>query len=198
MTASEKFEARLHELGLYNEWLEQGGFGRIGIELVQEDKIVILVHESEEDAYTEFTYPPMCEMAQDEDFRRRALIEFVDAGDETFIRNLIRWYLRPSCKCPLFPVDAYFIWQNYIYTDFEDDVEEKEAESKQISLFHKDGDPIEEWCVHCDTCAHIEDEFKVQRCPNCGKWIVPCFICPLQSCARPCPLDRLATMLNED
>lgn len=200
MKASEKFEARLHELGLYNDWLEQGGLGRVGIESEKDGEgvIIILVHESEDDRYTEFTYPPIGELEQSETFRKKALSEFVDAGDETFVRNLIRWYLNPRCKCPLFPVDVYFLWDDYTYTDFEDDVEEKEAESKRISLFHKDGDPIEEWCVHCDTCAHIEDEFKVQRCPNCGKWIVPCFICPLQSCARPCPLDRLATMLNED
>lgn len=195
MKASEKFEARLRELGLFNEWLEMGGFGRIGIELVEEDKIIILVHESENDSYyTEFTYPPMRKMEQSEDFRKRALAEFVDAGDDEFARDLIRWYLTPNCKCPLFPADAYFIWDDYTYINFEDDVEEQEQEAGLP--IHKD-DTIEEWCPHCDTCVDLENEFKVQRCPNCGKRIVPCNICPLEQCARPCPLSRLATMLNE-
>ena len=73
MTASEKFEARLHELGLYNDWVEQGGLGRVGIQLVEEEKIIILVHESEDDRYTEFTYPPIWEMEENETFRKKAL-----------------------------------------------------------------------------------------------------------------------------
>lgn len=195
MKAYEKFEARLRELGLYNEWLEQGAIGRVGIEL--KDKIIILVHEDNKDAYTEFIYEPMRELEKHHEFRRKALNEFRTICDEGFLRRLVDWYLDPKCECPLYPVDVYFLG-SASFLNFEDDVEEKEAESKQNNLFHKDGDPIEEWCVHCDTCAHIEDEFKVQRCPNCGKWIVPCFICPLQSCARPCPLERLAIMLNEE
>ena len=195
MTASEKFEARLHELGLYNEWLEQGALGRIGTELVEEDKIIILVHESEDDAYTEFVYPPMQEMAQDEDFRRRALMEFVDAGDEKFIRNLVRWYINRHSECPLFPVDVYFLWQNYTFTDFEDDVEEP-AEQK-ASLWSV-GELANEWCPYCDTEVELEHDLKVQKCPSCGHWIVPCSICPLTNCSKPCPLERLEMLLNRE
>lgn len=193
MKASEKFEARLRELGLYDEWLEQGGFGRIGIELVQEDKIVILVHESEEDAYTEFTYPPMYEMAHDEDFRRRALIEFVDAGDEEFIRSLVYWYLNRINKCPLYPVDVYFLWSDYTETNFEDDVEEPEKEAGQ--QIHRKTD---EWCPYCDTEVELDCELKVQKCPSCGYWITPCSICPLTDCSKPCPLERMEIILNEE
>ena len=192
MTASEKFEARLHELGLYNDWVEQGGFGRVGIQLVEEEKIIILVHESEDDRYTEFTYPPIWELEQSETFRKKALSEFVDAGDETFVRNLIRWYVKPSCKCPLFPVDVYFLWDDYDWFNFEDDVEEPEQEASTQTC----EDKANEWCPYCDTEVELEHELKVQRCPSCGHWIVPCSICPLTKCTKPCPLERLEMILN--
>jgi hypothetical protein len=133
MTAREKFEARLHELGLYNDWVEQGGLGRVGIESERdgEEVIIILVHEDEDDKYTEFTYPPIWDLEQSETFRKKALSEFVDAGGETFVRNLIRWYVKPSCKCPLFPVDVYFLWDDYDWFNFEDDVEEPEREASE-------------------------------------------------------------------
>lgn len=193
MKAHEKFEARLHELGLYNEWLEQGALGRIGIELEKEDKIIILVHECDDDAYTEFTYPPMSEMEQDEDFRRRALAEFVDAGDETFVRNLIRWYINRHNKCPLFPVDVYFLWENHTYTDFEDDVEEPAEQETSMWNFRE---ITNEWCPYCDTEVELEYDLKVQMCPSCGKWITPCSVCPLTKCIKPCPLVMFERLLN--
>lgn len=194
MTASEKFEARLHELGLYNDWLEQGGLGRVGIESERdgEEVIIILVHESEDDKYTEFTYPPMWEMEQSAAFRKKALSEFVDAGDETFVRNLIRWYLKPRCKCPLFPVDVYFIWDDYDWFNFVDDAEEPKQEASEQTC----EDKANEWCPYCDTEVELEHDLKVQKCPSCGHWIVPCSICPLTKCTKPCPLERLERMLN--
>lgn len=186
MTAREKFEARLHELGLYNDWLEQGGLGRVGIESERdgEEVIIILVHESEDDKYTEFTYPPIWELEQSETFRKKALSEFVDAGDETFVRNLIRWYIKPSCKCPLFPVDVYFLWDDYDWFNFEDDAEEPEQEASEQTCEPK----AYQWCNKCQSTAELEYDFKVQRCPTCGNLIVPCSICPIAKCVNPCPL----------
>lgn len=196
MTAREKFEARLHELGLYNDWVEQGGLGRVGIESERdgEEVIIILVHEDEDDKYTEFTYPPIWDLEQSETFRKKALSEFVDAGDETFVRNLIRWYVKPSCKCPLFPVDVYFLWDDYDWFNFEDDVEEPEQEASEQTCEYK----ANEWCPYCDTEVELEHDLKVQRCPSCGHWIVPCSICPLTKCTKPCPLERLEMMLNKE
>lgn len=171
----EKFEKRLNELGLYEEWCKIGQIGRIGTET--EDNIIILVHEADDDAYSEFTFPPMREMSVKDDFRDRALAEFVDAGDEKFIRELVRWWINPKNKCPLFPADVYLLWDDCSYIDFEDDA-------------------TEEYCPHCNTIVDLEDEFKVQRCPNCGTWIVPCSICPLGNCVAKCPLERYAIILN--
>ena len=200
MTASEKFEARLHELGLYNDWLEQGGLGRVGIQLVEEEKIIILVHESEDDNYTEFTYPPIWEMEGNEAFRRKALSEFMDSGDETFVRNLIRWYVKPSCKCPLFPVDVYFLWDDCYWFNFEDDAEEQEQEASNQTCDGNAswylGDKAIEWCLYCDDEVELEHDLKVQRCPSCGHWIVPCSICPLENCSKPCPLEKMGMLLN--
>lgn len=60
---------------------------------------------------------------------------------------------------------------------------------------------IYEYCPHCDTEVTLMDEFKVQSCPNCGKKIVPCNLCPLlgeNKCTGNCPLEALANELNED
>ena len=181
MKAFQKFEKRLKELGLYDEWCSADSAGKVGT--FTEDAVIVLVHEGDGDAYTEFTFPPIRKMAENEEFRRRALKEYVDAGDEGFIRQLVHWYFNPKAGCPLFPVDVYFIWEYDTCVDFEDDE-------------YAVDETTEEWCPHCDTCVDLESELKVQRCPNCGKWIVPCSVCPLQDCSSKCPLERLAILLN--
>lgn len=188
MKAFQKFEKRLKDLGLYDEWCSMGEAGKVGIET--EDGIIILVHEEEGDEYTEFTYPPMREMARDEDFRRRALNEFKEAGDEKFIRQLIWWFFYPEKnECPLFPVDVYFIWDVYRWEHFKDD------EVTYSSEFIAEGKTAE-WCPHCDEEVELDAELKVQKCPNCGKWIVACSMCPLKDCSEKCPLERMERILN--
>lgn len=182
MNARAKFEKRIQELGQWDEWCKIGKFGRVGAIDKASSNVVILVHEHTRDMYSEFTFPPMQEMSKSDDFRKRALNEFVDAGDEEFIRNLIRWYVNPSVECPLFPLDVYFLWDNPEYKDFKDDADPE--------------DETEEWCPHCDSCVNLCGELKVQKCPNCGKWIVPCSLCPLTNCSTDCPLERLAEILN--
>jgi hypothetical protein len=131
MKAYEKFENRLRELGLYEEWLKQGSCGRIATST--DSNVIVLVYEGDGDSYTEFTYPPIHIMSQDYNFRRRALDEYKDAGDEEFLRDLIYWYLYPSNKCPLFPVDVYLVWQNPTWVDFEDDDVAEVSTSGQLS-----------------------------------------------------------------
>lgn len=184
MKAYEKFEARLHELGLYDEWCQQGSIGRVGTET--EAGIFILVQEEEEDTCSEYIYPPMSELEKNEDFRERALDEFWCHEDDEFVGKLYRWYKDPRNDCPLFPVDVYFCYDTQLYTDFEDDEEEQREEAETT----------EEYCPHCDTTVDLEHDFKVQKCPNCGKWLAPCSICPLENCSKHCPLVRLACMLN--
>jgi predicted RNA-binding Zn-ribbon protein involved in translation (DUF1610 family) len=56
-----------------------------------------------------------------------------------------------------------------------------------------------ELCPHCNCEVELENEFKVQYCPECGKNIVPCSICPLQEmgkCSTNCPLEEYANKLN--
>jgi hypothetical protein len=119
MKAYEKFENRLRELGLYEEWCKQGSCGRIAT--ATDNNVIVLVYEGDGDSYTEFTYPPIHIMSQDADFRRRALDEYKDVEDEKFLQDLIYWYLYPNNKCPLFPVDVYLVWNNPTWVDFEDD-----------------------------------------------------------------------------
>ena len=128
MTASEKFDARLKELGIYDNWCQQGCVGRVG---AKTDKgISILVHEDNDDRYTEFTYPPISEMQKHDSFRIKALNEFYVNFDfdEDFARKMIRWVANPNNECPLFPVDVYFLWNEYQWSDFEDDENASVAE----------------------------------------------------------------------
>lgn len=185
LTAREKFDARLKELGIYDDWCEQGCVGRVG---ASTDKgISILVHEDEDDRYTEFTYPAISEMQEHDSFRIKALSEFhVNFDfDEEFARKLIRWVANPKNECPLNPVDVYFLWSDYTWQDFEDDKEPEPADER-----------IEEYCPHCDQEVLLEPELKVHKCPNCGKWIVSCTQCPLENCTKPCPLEEMGKILN--
>lgn len=183
-TAYDKFVARLEELGLWEEWCQQGRCGRIA--KTTQEGIIILCNEGECDkVYTESFFPPMSKMQEDDDFRLNALYEFCDHDDSGFIYNLCLWVARPNeNKCPLFPVDVYFCWDSPKVTCFEDDVQENTNKPT-------------EWCSNCLEDAEIVNEFKVQKCPNCGEWLVPCSLCPLEDCVKVCPLERLATMLNE-
>ena len=64
---------------------------------------------------------------------------------------------------------------------------------------------VEEYCGHCDTYVMLENELKVQICPNCGRAIVPCSICPmldydnypLMKCSS-CPLAKLCEETNKE
>lgn len=192
MKAYEKFEARLRELGLYDEWCQQGSCGKIAKET--EDGIIILCNEGECDkVFSETHFPPISEMEQDDAFRLNALYEFCDSADSDFVYKLCRWVSRPTAhECPLYPVDVYFCWEHAITNYFEDDKEVTGV----MGTWDFDSDEIEEYCPHCDITIELEFDFKVQKCPNCGKWIVPCSICPLDGCPAKCPLERLSIMRN--
>lgn len=66
-------------------------------------------------------------------------------------------------------------------------------------------DSVEEYCGHCDTYVPLTNELKVQKCPNCGRAIVPCSICPmleqdnypLMKCGS-CPLAKLCEDSNKE
>ena len=187
MTANYKFEARLQELGIYHDWRIIGGIGRIGVET--KEGISIFVHEGHDDKYSEFQYPPMSEMQKNDDFRYRALAEFYDIIDD--LKALVEWVVSPTSLCPLAPVDVYFIWDDVKVIDFKDDEETLEDVLKHY-------EKANEWCPHCDEEVELEHELKVQKCPVCGKWLVPCSVCPLTDCSTKCPLERLAIILNKE
>lgn len=193
LTAEEKFDARLKELGIYEDWCQQGCCGRVGV--ATSEGIKILVHEDEDDRFTEFTYPPMREMEKSDQFRIKALGEFYPAmsDDKEFMSNLVHWVANPANKNPLFPVDVYFLWSDYTWQDFVDD----EEESKEVAEY-KTCDVTEEYCEHCADHVILAGELKVQQCPQCGKWIVPCSLCPLTACThKECPLSELAKIFNK-
>lgn len=60
-----------------------------------------------------------------------------------------------------------------------------------------DDNKVYEYCPHCEDEVVLDNEFKVQVCPDCGHAIVPCSICPLESCVSNCPLDVLCRQKNK-
>lgn len=124
MTAKEKFEARLKECGLLNEW-EVSCDTRIA-KLDEDENIILFVNESEDDRYSEIHYPPYAELRENEEFRKECWNEFCDHDDANFVSDLALWLTKKTNKCPLFPVDVYFPAYELrtYYEDFEDDKDE--------------------------------------------------------------------------
>ena len=105
VSESELFEEALEKKGLLEEWNRQGRMGRIG--WTDGKSISVFVHESHEDGYTEFRYPPMDVLSANADFRKKALEEFSGNEDMDFVGRLYIWY-KTGNGCPLDPVDVYF------------------------------------------------------------------------------------------
>lgn len=64
---------------------------------------------------------------------------------------------------------------------------------------------VEEYCNNCGSYVKIQNELKVQVCPICGRFIVPCNLCPLTddehnnaSTCELCPLERLCKSMNNE
>lgn len=104
MTAKEKFEARLKELGLWDEW--QMGAERVGI-VCLDGTIIILSHYCDDDPYTEDEFPPFSELRKNENFRKECWNDFSCHTDSKFVADLARWLSGKTEICPLYPVDVY-------------------------------------------------------------------------------------------
>jgi len=75
---------------------------------------------------------------------------------------------------------------------------------KLIEIDDETNEPFEntteECCSVCDSTVVVPAEFKVQVCPECGNYFVPCNICPVDDDSRQCtncPLSVLADKLNK-
>jgi len=129
MTAREKFEARVKELGLQEQYAIDSHVGAV----LPDSTVVVLVHiEGErDDPYTEIRYPSYEELWKNEEFRKALKAEYYESSpDDEFVANLARWLdiHKDWNKCPLFPVDLYWLpggfessWFNY-----EDDLTAEE------------------------------------------------------------------------
>jgi hypothetical protein len=58
---------------------------------------------------------------------------------------------------------------------------------------------ITEWCPNCCDEVKLDNEFRVQICPTCGKWILPCSMCDMDKvdCSK-CKLCEEVNQLEED
>lgn len=52
-----------------------------------------------------------------------------------------------------------------------------------------------ELCLECENEVELENIFKVQHCPICGKKILPCSICTDMNCKN-CPLEDETNTYN--
>ena len=57
---------------------------------------------------------------------------------------------------------------------------------------------VYEYCPYCENEVKLNNEFKVQICPDCGHAIVPCCLCPFDDCKSNCPLDALCRQKNDE
>lgn len=145
MTAQDKFEARLKELGLMEEWKKQGSCGRVAIET--EDEIILLVNEGpDDDRYTEEHFPTFEELRTNPEFVKECKNEWYTEMDADFVQKLAIWleFGKKAGDCPLFPVDVYFPGNSMMtsWKDFEDDIEidiEEEEEQYQSSIDKNSG-----------------------------------------------------------
>ena len=144
MTAQEKFDARLKEVGLDVEYESTGD--RAG-KVLDDGTIVILVHYAWEphDPYSEFRYPPFEELWKDEDFRQACKKEYYgQTNDYKFEAQLAYWLdIHDGLNgCPLFPVDLYWLTSKdgktfeSFWTNYEDDVPTAEDIIKNLVKEH--------------------------------------------------------------
>lgn len=122
MTAQEKFEARLKELGL---WKNYGMDDHVGT-VLPDGRIIVLVHIQTDprDSYTEIEYPPFEELWKDGRFRKECKEHwYKESADWEFIGKLAYWLdiHDEFAKCPLFPVDLYWMGTNSKWFNYEDD-----------------------------------------------------------------------------
>jgi len=54
-----------------------------------------------------------------------------------------------------------------------------------------------EWCAECDTEVELKAVMEVQKCPSCGKRILPCSICP-GPCVNVCELEKKRDEMEKD
>lgn len=137
MKAGEKFEARLKELNLWDEWNTVGSCGRVG-KFGEECEIIILVHEGAGDVYSEIWYSPFDELRyKDDTFVSRCWDLVRETEDGEFARDLALWLMKKTNKdCPLHPTDAYFLAStSEYYHDFEDDDEDDERDEAKYQTF---------------------------------------------------------------
>lgn len=122
MTAREKFEARIKELGLEKDYAIDGHVGAV----LPDGSVVVLVHMDceKDDPYTELRYPPYEELWKNPRFRQACKEEFYSScvDNDKFVADLARWLdiHNSGDKCPLLPVDLYWLpggfeteWFNY-------------------------------------------------------------------------------------
>lgn len=127
MKAREKFEARLKEFGLLDEWKKEAGFGRIGIE---KGEIIVFAHMGADDDYTEDHFPAFNVLYNCEDFRKECLeYAMKDVEDKKLTIQILGWLLDKSMPCPLDPTDITFFVASHclggitFYDDEESDLE---------------------------------------------------------------------------
>lgn len=83
-------------------------------------------------------------------------------------------------------------------TDYEiDEYDESEIEGYRVIRMGDLNDTFTEYCPHCEQEVELRYEFRVHRCPKCGKLIAPCNLCNHDLCdCDKCPLARITNKLH--
>ena len=56
-----------------------------------------------------------------------------------------------------------------------------------------------EWCHHCEMEVELSTEMTIQKCHNCGKYIIPCCMCDWDNtnCGE-CELAKICETKNNN
>lgn len=75
---------------------------------------------------------------------------------------------------------------------------ESDIEDYNIVIVPTEDDICDECCPHCGCEVQLKCEFKMQRCPKCGKLIAPCNLCnhDLCDCSK-CKLNKRCSSSNK-
>lgn len=121
-TARRQFEERLEQYGLTLDWVNQGELGRIGKDMGDQG-IVIFVHESKDDIFSEYWYPSFDVLRDDAKFTQLCIREFYTMSD-AFSISMLRWFAYADEENPLDAVDVFFVAPKVSGQDFSDIYEE--------------------------------------------------------------------------
>ncbi|MEG1142724.1 MAG: hypothetical protein RSE41_09845, partial [Clostridia bacterium] len=114
--------------------------------------------------------------------------EIIESGMENKV--LVKWTSESNKEWKEFSVHTLslqnnLIWGHY-FTNFMD-------ANVYFNQYRFKSEILNEYCSLCDGESEVKNDFKIQRCTECGELILPCQICVMDevNCGSDCPLNNI-------